>query len=220
MSNKCVCACVRVCVCVCVSVSVCVCVFPRAVHLQYESFLQRDAQNQRTEYVTRVLSTNVAQWYWHEQPSHPQLLDPNWAMQNAGHLRKRYQQLVFQDCDAAQVTLFWAKLVCRMARDKPQFVTLDDDLPNSASPACLAQHRALFLRFMYHTWPVAAPWELTPQVEQLLHVYTAGDLSALHTDPALLAVLKMGQIGCNCDSYESIRAGFPSYDQQRTTWLC
>jgi hypothetical protein len=101
-----------------------------------------------------------------------------------GHTQ--YAQEVFQSCNPTEIHTFWMHLHCKMHLNSPQFITIDDDLPQSVIagtgsilPDCVKSHGHYFLGFMQNHWPVPAPWEITSVVNEL-EVATAPAIARLN----------------------------------------
>ncbi len=110
-----------------------------------------------------------------------------WAAKN-GHTQ--YAQEFFQTCDPAEIRTFWMHLHnCKMHLNSPQFISIDDDLPQSLiagtgslKPDCMKSHGQYFRGFMQNHWPVPAPWEIVSEVNALELATDISRLNAFSTD--------------------------------------
>ncbi len=189
-----------------------------STHLQYEAKLQHDVSHGGA----RVVDVNVARWFWRKDTD----------VKPSDHVAQRpvpgtrlpfkamYQAFVFQDCKPLDIPLYWARVVCKMQLHEPQFLAVDDDLPDDADQFCLQRHAGYFLRFMQHFFPQEAPWELSQRVLQIASELIQSDPNHpdptvdITRDPELLAVLRSGKLSCSCeiDLYHE--------HKRREEWLC
>ena len=73
--------------------------------------------------------------------------------------KTRYQREVLSSCDVTLTQALYAQAEQRL-RHLPRFVCWEEDLPATASAACVATHAQALRRLLATHWPDRAPWEV------------------------------------------------------------